>query len=570
MIKNKKGFSLVELIVIIAVMAVLIAVLAPSLLSYTERSRAQKDESSMDEVVNAVQLAMANSDVYDEAIKYSCSNNFITYTDSSGKYGQQINDGEYWAPDGSGKATTITFNPESGSLGQTVYKLENGIVNDMTYGNGSVAQDRVMEGAQIENNQCYLKNLTYLYNLVRQSIGNDVITASSTYKNSSFTIFIKFSQKDSVKVADVSGAFNGTNLLPDSQASKGSGTSTYDPDTGEAQPTITTPGKQETQFTQSDLSGDGALSGSISATLEDYKQPTYVENLQKENDFEYYSSLMSAINDINNNTYGKHADCDKSEATAGIYIDNDRINVVLLKDYYTTERVAINKALTLVLGGNKIIHNHDGGIVTVDCCAKDIIIDARINGSEIENICDGRGRAVQIRAGGSAIILDGTYRTIASWQTGDFTTTPVSSCIFANGPLEIYDAEIVSTSNVASRGISSTENVIIRDCNIVVDGEETFVQGGSAKACGIYAAGENITIDDCSILVVSSSTVSHGIFLSNEQYASVNAVVENCVLDFKNKAGARGIVYCEGVILTENNNTNNAEIKTHIGHVIKG
>ena len=248
-------------------MTVLIAVLAPSLLSYTERSRAQKDVSSMDEVVNAVQLAMANSDCYDEAIKYSCDNNFITYTDSSGRYGQQINDGEYWAPDGSGKATTITFNPEQGSLGQTIYKLENGIVNDMTYGNGSVAQDRVMEGAQIENNQCYLKNMTQLYNLVRQSIGNDVITASSTYKNSSFTIFIKFSQKDSVKVADVSGAFNGTNLTNESQASKGSGTSAYDQSTGNAIQTEQNPGKTNVDFDSSALQGTGSFSG----ILPDYK-----------------------------------------------------------------------------------------------------------------------------------------------------------------------------------------------------------------------------------------------------------------------------------------------------------
>ena len=137
----------------------------------------------------------------------------------------------------------------------------------MTYGNASVAKDRIMEGAQIENNQCYLKNLTYLYNMVRQSFGNDVITASSTYKNSSFTIFIKFSQKDNVKVADVSGAFNGTNLTPDSQASKGSGTSAYDPSTGNAIQTEQNPGKTNVDFDSSALQGGGAIT-----FIPDYKQ----------------------------------------------------------------------------------------------------------------------------------------------------------------------------------------------------------------------------------------------------------------------------------------------------------
>lgn len=36
---NNKGFSLVELIIVIAIMAVLIGVLAPQYLKYVERSR---------------------------------------------------------------------------------------------------------------------------------------------------------------------------------------------------------------------------------------------------------------------------------------------------------------------------------------------------------------------------------------------------------------------------------------------------------------------------------------------------------------------------------------------------
>lgn len=37
--KNNHGFSLVELIVIIAIMAILVAVLAPRLVKYIERSK---------------------------------------------------------------------------------------------------------------------------------------------------------------------------------------------------------------------------------------------------------------------------------------------------------------------------------------------------------------------------------------------------------------------------------------------------------------------------------------------------------------------------------------------------
>ena len=262
--KNKnKGFSLVELIVVIAVLAVIAAVLAPSLMQYTENSRAQKDVSAMDEVVNAVQLAVADEKCFDEVIQYSCTNNYLTYSDSSGNYGQQINDGEFWAPDGSGKAVTITFNPEFGSNNQVVYDLSKALVNDMTYGNGSTTSGRVMEGALIEDNQCYLSRLTNLYNAIRQAVGHDVITTSQTYRNSSFTVFIKFTQKDGVTVADVNGSFNGTNLYEGAEASKGSNTSTYDPETGDAITSIKTPGKTESNYTSSDLMGSVTLSGSL-------------------------------------------------------------------------------------------------------------------------------------------------------------------------------------------------------------------------------------------------------------------------------------------------------------------
>jgi len=58
--KNKKGFSLVELIVVIAIMAVLVGVLAPTLLTNIEKSRESKDIQVLDSVASAVQMALAD------------------------------------------------------------------------------------------------------------------------------------------------------------------------------------------------------------------------------------------------------------------------------------------------------------------------------------------------------------------------------------------------------------------------------------------------------------------------------------------------------------------------------
>jgi len=62
---NNKGFSLVELIVVIAIMAVLVGVLAPQFLRYVERSRLQKDNQAIAEIANAAKAAAATEKGYE-------------------------------------------------------------------------------------------------------------------------------------------------------------------------------------------------------------------------------------------------------------------------------------------------------------------------------------------------------------------------------------------------------------------------------------------------------------------------------------------------------------------------
>ncbi len=53
---NNKGFSLVELIIVIAIMAILLVVLAPQYLKYVERSRNSTDLQNATEIVTALQI----------------------------------------------------------------------------------------------------------------------------------------------------------------------------------------------------------------------------------------------------------------------------------------------------------------------------------------------------------------------------------------------------------------------------------------------------------------------------------------------------------------------------------
>ena len=56
--KSKLGFTLVEISIIIAVVVVVLAVLAPALISYTEVSRKQRDETATAEMINAFEIGL--------------------------------------------------------------------------------------------------------------------------------------------------------------------------------------------------------------------------------------------------------------------------------------------------------------------------------------------------------------------------------------------------------------------------------------------------------------------------------------------------------------------------------
>lgn len=62
---NNKGFSLVELIVVVAIMAVLLGVLVPTLIRHVESSKLGKDKQALDNLKEAVEIALANEKYMD-------------------------------------------------------------------------------------------------------------------------------------------------------------------------------------------------------------------------------------------------------------------------------------------------------------------------------------------------------------------------------------------------------------------------------------------------------------------------------------------------------------------------
>ncbi len=57
---EREGFSLVELIIVIAIMAILIGVIALAVIPNIQRSRESKDLTSLDNILSATNVAIAN------------------------------------------------------------------------------------------------------------------------------------------------------------------------------------------------------------------------------------------------------------------------------------------------------------------------------------------------------------------------------------------------------------------------------------------------------------------------------------------------------------------------------
>ena len=244
--RNKMGFSLVELIVVIAIMAIMTAVLAPSLLSYVERSRAQKDTSAMSEVVNSIMLALADQNVYDEVLCYTAADNKSCYVDSLATYdashssysptkknGDTVQqymfgddarreDENPYAPAGVMRGVTITFEPEQ-STNKSCFVLYNGVINK--FGPTDFIYGEMPETETNEDDELLLgdmhsfgsPNNHYLYNRIRSTVGDKIELTSQTYRNSEYTVFIRMgttggNQADKQDAIAVYGQWNGTNL----------------------------------------------------------------------------------------------------------------------------------------------------------------------------------------------------------------------------------------------------------------------------------------------------------------------------------------------------------------------
>ena len=78
--RNNKGFSLVELIIVIAIMAILVGVMAPQLIKYIEKTNVSSDTQLCDTVKSAVTTAVMDPTVLNDSASATKISGFSTWT----------------------------------------------------------------------------------------------------------------------------------------------------------------------------------------------------------------------------------------------------------------------------------------------------------------------------------------------------------------------------------------------------------------------------------------------------------------------------------------------------------
>lgn len=115
---NKKGFTLVELVIVVAVMAILVAVAIPTIGNVTNRAKDSVAKSNAQTIESMVKLAEADAKVDDADATLSAAK--IADVIVQAKLG--INDGTFYYTVATGKVdTTGTVSATAGSV---VYSIE--------------------------------------------------------------------------------------------------------------------------------------------------------------------------------------------------------------------------------------------------------------------------------------------------------------------------------------------------------------------------------------------------------------------------------------------------------------
>ena len=129
---NNKGFSLVELIIVIAIMVILVAVLAPQYLKYVEKSRVSTDVQTTVGLINSLQVLASDPDIDLTGGTYKVSNSRENITISDDLRDKLIAAGMLTEDDFAGAAGSYVSTSKYQSTGYTTATITIELAYDST------------------------------------------------------------------------------------------------------------------------------------------------------------------------------------------------------------------------------------------------------------------------------------------------------------------------------------------------------------------------------------------------------------------------------------------------------